>query len=100
MVERGKIKINSKILIKELNHLYVRNPYKAKSGDTDDLVSATLLCVRIMGVLRDWDPKIYNSFTQIEDDEMSEKSCHCSCLFSINKINTVYGHTNSINSTF
>jgi len=32
-----------------------------------------LLCVRIMGVLRDWDPKIYNSFTQIEDDEMSEK---------------------------
>ena len=74
MVERNKIKISSKILIKELKSFIASgNSYKAKSGENDDLVSATLLCVRIMGVLRDWDPKIYNSFTQIEDDEMSEK---------------------------
>ena len=66
--------VSSKNLLSELkNFVATGTSYGAKPGEHDDLVSATLLCVRIMGVLRDWDPKIYNTFTQIEDDEMAEK---------------------------
>jgi len=28
-----------------------------------------LLSIRIMGVLQDWDPRIYNTFKSIEDTE-------------------------------
>jgi hypothetical protein len=34
---------------------------------TDDLVSATLLAIRMMDVLKDWDPRVYNTFNQVED---------------------------------
>ena len=36
---------------------------------SDDLVSATLLAIRMMSVLKDWDPRVYNSFNQAEDIE-------------------------------
>jgi hypothetical protein len=36
---------------------------------TDDLVSSTLLAIRMMAVLKDWDPRIYDSFNQAEKDE-------------------------------
>ena len=36
---------------------------------TDDLISATLLAIRMMGVLKDWDPRVYNTFNQAEHDE-------------------------------
>lgn len=36
---------------------------------TDDLISATLLSLRMMDVLKDWDPRVYNTFTQAEDLE-------------------------------
>jgi hypothetical protein len=35
----------------------------------DDLVSATLLALRMMAVLKDWDPRVYNTFTQADDIE-------------------------------
>ena len=39
----------------------------AKPGTTDDLVSATLLALRMMAVLKDWDPRVYDSFNQADD---------------------------------
>ena len=36
---------------------------------TDDLVSATLLAIRMMAVIKDWDPRVYNTFNQAEQDE-------------------------------
>ena len=36
---------------------------------TDDLVSATLLAIRMMSVLKDWDPRVYNTFNQAEELE-------------------------------
>ena len=42
--------------------------YKAKSGEHDDLVSAMLLAMRIIAVLKDWDPKVYTSFSQADED--------------------------------
>ena len=43
--------------------------FKAKTGETDDLVSALLLVIRIMNVLRDWDPRIYNTFKSMDTQE-------------------------------
>jgi hypothetical protein len=62
--------IHSKPLISELKGFVATgSSYQAKSGMADDLVSATLLSLRMMAVLKDWDPRIYNTFTQAEDIE-------------------------------
>ena len=42
--------------------------YRAKTGEHDDLVSASLLAMRIIQVLKDWDPKVYTSFSQADED--------------------------------
>ena len=73
MVENDKLQVNSKVLIGELKSFVATGTsYKAKLGETDDLISATLLALRMMTVLRDWDPRIYNSFTQAEGEEPIE----------------------------
>ena len=37
--------------------------YKGKPGEHDDLVSASLLATRMMKVLADFDPKIFEQWT-------------------------------------
>ena len=70
MVENNQLHLNSKALITELkNFVATGTSYKAKVGQTDDLISATLLSIRMMSVLKDWDPRIYNTFTQAEGDD-------------------------------
>lgn len=70
MVENDKLKVYSKPLISELKGFVATGTsYQAKTGATDDLISAILLTIRMMAVLKDWDPKIYNTFTQAEDDD-------------------------------
>lgn len=70
MIENDRLIINSKPLISELkNYVATGSSFKAKQGATDDLISATLLSLRIMNVIKDWDPTIYSTFTQIDADE-------------------------------
>jgi len=70
MVENDQLKLSSKALITELkNFVATGTSFRAKVGQTDDLISATLLALRMMNVLKDWDPRIYNTFTQAEGDE-------------------------------
>jgi hypothetical protein len=70
MIENDKMVIHSQTLISELKGFVATgSSFQAKSGMTDDLVSATLLALRMMAVLKDWDPRIYNTFTQAEDYE-------------------------------
>lgn len=70
MIENDKMVINSKPLISELkNFIATGSSFKAKSGHADDLISATLLSLRMMAILRDWDPRIYETFVQAESDE-------------------------------
>ena len=62
--------IHSKPMISELkNYVATGSSYQAKLGQTDDLISATLLAIRMMAVLKDWDPRIYNTFNQTDDIE-------------------------------
>ena len=69
MIENDKMKINSLPLISELKEFVATgSSFRAKPGGTDDLISATLLIIRMMAVLKDWDPRVYNTFSSIEKD--------------------------------
>ena len=72
MIENHKMTIHSKPLISELK-TYIASGlgFKAKSGEHDDLVSSTLLIMRMADVLADWDPQIYDKLTEkITEDQM------------------------------
>lgn len=73
MIENDQLKINSKPFISELkNFIATGSSYKAKMDESDDLISAMMLALRIITVMKDWDPAIYNSFVQIEAEESYE----------------------------
>ena len=58
-LETKKLKLHSKVLISELKSFVAHgNSYAAKIGETDDLVSATLLAVRIIMHLRQYDANL------------------------------------------
>lgn len=69
LLESKKMKVHSKSLISELKSFIAHGgSYAAKIGDTDDLVMASLLVVRILQQLSDYH---YNLEEQIRDhDEM------------------------------
>src|SRR5210317_1045949 len=67
MIENDKMAVKSKPFISELkNFVATGSSYKAKSGTTDDLISAMLLSLRMITVLKDWDPRVYDTFNQAE----------------------------------
>ena len=70
MIENDKMAIRSKPLITELKgYVATGSSFQAKSGLTDDLISASLLAIRMMAVLKDWDPRVYDTFNQAERDD-------------------------------
>jgi hypothetical protein len=70
LLETNKMKINSRALISELKTFVATGlGFKAKSGEHDDLVSSTLLVIRMADVLADWDPKIYEKMTERVTEE-------------------------------
>jgi hypothetical protein len=70
MIENDHLKIKSKALISELKtYVATGSSFEAKQGHGDDLVSALLLSIRMMDIIKDWDPAIYNTFSQIESEE-------------------------------
>jgi hypothetical protein len=71
LIEANKLKVNSKALISELKAFIASGiSFKAKSGETDDLVSAMLLAVRMSAVMADWDQRVFEVMTgRFDDDE-------------------------------
>jgi hypothetical protein len=70
LIETGKLKVNSKALISELKAFIASGvSFKAKSGETDDLVSAMLLTIRMITVLADWDNRVFDVMSGRLDDE-------------------------------
>jgi hypothetical protein len=64
LVENDKMKLCSKLLISELKDFVATGmSFKAKPGQHDDLVSSCLLMTRMMKVLADFDPKIFEKWT-------------------------------------
>lgn len=72
-VETGRMKLVSRLLISQLKTFVgTGNTYKAKIGEHDDLVMATVICVRIIQIISSWDPDIENVVNQLNsatDDE-------------------------------
>jgi hypothetical protein len=59
LVESQKLLIKSKTLVSELkNFIATGGSYKAKLGETDDLVMATLIAVRMLVHLQNYDPEL------------------------------------------
>ena len=70
MVENDKLTVRSKALLSELKaYIASGSSFQAKPGHHDDLVSSLLLTLRVMTVMKDWDPAVYNTFSQIEHEE-------------------------------
>jgi len=70
MIENDKFVVRSKPLLTELkNFIAAGSSFQAKPGKSDDLISATLLTLRMMSVMKDWDPTVYNTFSQIDHEE-------------------------------
>ena len=65
LIEQKRIKIHSKPLISELKTYIAKGvSFEAKVNETDDLVSSLLLAVRMVGMLGDWDPAVYERMVE------------------------------------
>jgi len=72
-VEGNKLKIKSKNLLREVKNFVASasNSYAAKPGETDDLVMATLLVVRMTMVVSQYDETTFDDLRDsFADDEM------------------------------
>ena len=70
-VENDKMVINSQNLLRELKNFVARGAgFAAKDGETDDLVLATLLCLRVTEVVMSWDPSTYERLVSSGSDEV------------------------------
>lgn len=72
LIESGKMKVNSKVLISELKTFIAQGiTFKGKMEEQDDLVSACLLIVRMSQVLADWDSRVFDTYSSNEsmDDD-------------------------------
>ena len=62
------MKLKSKALISELKTFVAQgNSYSAKSGDTDDLIMASLLVIRMASVIKNYDPVLDDKIRDGED---------------------------------
>lgn len=69
LIESGRMVVSSKNLLSELkNFIAAGTSYKAKIGETDDLVSALLLAVRIIQLLQSFDSKIDTAMRDVTLD--------------------------------
>jgi len=70
LIESKRFRINSKVLISELKAYIAKGvSFEAKVGQHDDLVSATLLVIRMAIMLQEWDPAIYDKMREEREDE-------------------------------
>lgn len=70
LIESHKMKINSKLLVSELKN-YIRGggSFQAKQGCSDDLISAALICIRIMLIVKSYEEGVYEAIKDTIEDE-------------------------------
>lgn len=70
LIEGNRLTISSRLLIKELKFFVSKgNSFEAKTGETDDCVMATLLCVRLMQMVTNWDDRVGDLLQDVFDDD-------------------------------
>ena len=76
MIESDKMKVHSGSLITELKgFIAAGSSFKAKPGETDDLISAVLLIIRMMTVLKDWDPEYTILLLLLKKQKIMKRPC-------------------------
>ena len=74
LVEAQKMMPKSKTLVREIKSFVKDNrSYSAKHGENDDIVMSSLLCIRILSEIQNWDDTVYNRLADIielEDDDV------------------------------
>jgi hypothetical protein len=64
------LKLYSKPLISELKTFVAKGiSFSGKVGSNDDLVSSLLLALRMVILLQEWDPAIYDKMREEREDE-------------------------------
>lgn len=83
LIETKRLKIYSKALTRELKFFVSKGQsFAAQQGETDDLISACLLVVRMMEVVQRWDDDFADTLKEvIEADEMAEDPMPFSIVF-------------------
>jgi hypothetical protein len=70
LIETDRMKLNSKPFVSELKTFIAKGTsFEAKVGQHDDLVSSMLLAVRMIMLLQDWDPAIYDKMREEAEGE-------------------------------
>lgn len=73
LIESGRLHINSKLLIRQLKFFIAKgDSFAAKPGENDDCVMSTLLCVRMMQIVTNWDDKVGEAMRDIFDTDSQE----------------------------
>lgn len=73
MVEKSTIKIVSRVLLKELKEFSRKaGSYEARTGSTDDLVSACLIVMRILREMASFEQDAFDKLHAFEDDEWGD----------------------------
>jgi hypothetical protein len=68
LIEAGRMRIHSRSLISELKNFVAHGTsYAAKPGETDDLVMATVLVLRMMQVLQNYHQELDGTVKDHED---------------------------------
>ncbi len=73
LLESQRMSIRSKPLLRELrNYVETGSSFAAKAGEHDDLVSATLLTLRILQIISHWDPELNSKLNDAIDMDAVE----------------------------
>ena len=65
--------INSKQLVKELKFFVSKgDSFAAKIGEHDDCVMSTVLCVRMMQMITNWDDRVGEMMKDVFGDETTD----------------------------
>ena len=71
LIENGKLTLHSKNIIRELKEFVARGTtFAAKPGGSDDLVMATLVAVRMITYIAQYEDAVYDQIeTSVDDDD-------------------------------
>ena len=73
LIESAKMKIRSKALVSQIKNFVSKGDgFAAKSGEHDDLVTATLLIVRMSQVIAKWDDRTAEQFQESSLQDMED----------------------------
>ena len=74
LLEGNRLKIHSKNLVKQLKFFVSKgDSFEAKQGEHDDCVMSTILCIRMMQMVTNWDDRVGELLKDVFDGDTNEQ---------------------------